>query len=79
MGYFLPGIFPNKHEIIFITEVHQLMKKNTTSWFVTGLGAAMTRVGSRVGGSLGAGIRGFGLAHIILGTLDMFRPSRRRN
>ncbi|MGI6588278.1 MAG: hypothetical protein ACOX2N_05810 [Peptococcia bacterium] len=54
------------------------MKKNRTSWFVTGLGAAVTGIGSKIRGPLGAGIKGFGIAHIILGTLDMFRPSRRR-
>lgn len=53
------------------------MKKNTTSWFITGLGAAVTGIGSLIRGPIGAGIKGFGLAHIVLGTLDRFRPSRR--
>lgn len=28
-----------------------------------------------IGGTFGAGVSGFGLAHILLGILDMFRPS----
>lgn len=54
------------------------MQKNTTSWVVTGVGAAVTGVGALVGGSLGAGIAGFGLAHVVLGVLDNFRPTLRR-
>lgn len=54
------------------------MQKNTTSWVVTGVGAAVTGVGALVGGSLGAGIAGFGLAHVVLGVLDSFRPTLRR-
>lgn len=55
------------------------MKKNTTSWLVTGLGAAVTKLGFKIKGPIGAGLKGFGLAHMLLGTLDMFRPSRRRS
>lgn len=51
------------------------MKKNTTSWIVTGVGAAVTGVGAMVGGPFGAGITGFGLAHVVLGVLDNFRPT----
>ncbi|MDD2212232.1 MAG: hypothetical protein PHS83_05585 [Clostridia bacterium] len=54
------------------------MKKNTTSLFVTGLGAVVTGIGSLIRGPIGAGVKGFGLAHIFLGTLDRFRPSKRR-
>ncbi|WP_187142855.1 hypothetical protein [Thermanaerosceptrum fracticalcis] len=54
------------------------MQKNTTGWIVTGVGAAVTGVGALVGGSLGAGIAGFGLAHVVLGVLDNFRPTVRR-
>ncbi|MDD2401954.1 MAG: hypothetical protein PHI90_00455 [Clostridia bacterium] len=53
------------------------MKTHTTSWIVTGVGAAVTGIGSLIRGPLGAGITGFGLAHVVLGTLDMFRPSTR--
>ena len=53
------------------------MNGNTTSWIVTGVGAVVTGVGYMTGGNLGAGIMGFGLAHVVLGILDMFRPSVR--
>jgi hypothetical protein len=54
-----------------------LKKGTTTSWTVTGLGVAVTATGKMIGGSLGAGIMGFGLAHIALGLLDMARPTVR--
>jgi len=54
------------------------MKNNKTSWIVTGLGAAVTGIGSFVRGPLGSGLKGFGLAHMVLGTLDMFRKPRHR-
>ncbi|MEW5784598.1 MAG: hypothetical protein AB1767_05880 [Bacillota bacterium] len=54
-----------------------LKKGTTTSWAVAGLGIAVTGVGKVVGGSLGAGIMGFGLAHVLLGMLDMARPTVR--
>ncbi|MFZ7103148.1 MAG: asparagine synthase [Peptococcaceae bacterium] len=44
------------------------MQKNKKSNLAfTGVGAAVTGVGALVGGSLGAGIMGFGLAHVVLG------------
>jgi len=51
--------------------------KNTTSLAVTGVGAAVTGIGAIVGGPVGAGIAGFGLAHVVLGVLDNFRPTVR--
>lgn len=51
------------------------MKGSTTSWTVLATGAAVTGLGRVIGGTLGAGITGFGLAHIALGVLDQFRPS----
>lgn len=51
-----------------------MQKGNTTSWTVAGLGLVVTGVGRMVGGTLGAGIMGFGLAHLILGLADMCRP-----
>ncbi len=59
------------------------MKATTTSWTVTGLGAAVSSLGlgvlrRREMGRLGAGILGFGLAHVALGLLDLLRPSVRR-
>lgn len=54
-----------------------LRKGTTTSWTVTGLGVIATATGRMIGGSLGAGLMGFGLAHIALGLLDMSRPTVR--
>jgi hypothetical protein len=48
----------------------------TTSWRVTGVG--VTAVGMMVGGTIGAGVTGFGLTHVVLGVLDMFRPTVRQ-
>ncbi|WP_366924481.1 hypothetical protein MFMK1_001459 [Metallumcola ferriviriculae] len=50
--------------------------RNTTSWVVTGLGAAVTTVGvTAFSGPIAAGIAGFGAAHVVLGVLDMYRPT----
>jgi len=48
------------------------------SWLVTGLGIVVSLLGWYMTPSAwGYGILGFGLAHIVLGILDMFRePSR---
>jgi len=51
------------------------MNGKTTSWVVTGVGAVVTDAGYMTGGMLGACITGFGLAHVVLGILDMFRPT----
>ncbi|MGQ9497536.1 MAG: hypothetical protein ACUVRC_06250 [Desulfotomaculales bacterium] len=52
------------------------MKATTTSWVVTGLGAAVTALGATaLSGPLAAGAIGFGTAHILLGLLDMRRPT----
>lgn len=53
------------------------MNGKTTSWIVTGVGAVVTGIGYVTGGMIGAGIMGFGLAHVVLGVLDMLRPSVR--
>lgn len=49
--------------------------KNTTGWIITGVGTAVTGAGALLGGTMGAGIAGFGLAHIVLGVLDNLRPT----
>lgn len=54
-----------------------MQKGNTTSWAVAGLGLMVAGIGRMVGGNLGAGLVGFGLAHVALGIADMFRPSVR--
>jgi hypothetical protein len=55
------------------------VEPKTTSWIVVGLGAVVSLIGqmSRPG-ELGAGILGFGIAHIVLGILDMLRPTVRQ-
>ena len=54
------------------------MKATTTSLAVTGPGAAVSGLGAfLLRNKWGAGILGFGLAHVVLGVLDMFRPSVR--
>ncbi len=55
------------------------MEPKTTSWVVVGLGVVVSIIGqiSRPG-ELGAGILGFGIAHIVLGILDMLRPTVRQ-
>ena len=52
----------------------------TTSYAVAGLGVAVTALGWSLLPSLwGAGIAGFGIAHIVLGLLDSLRPTVRNN
>ena len=51
------------------------MQGNTTSWVVTGLGVIIALIGWYLGGLWGAGLLGFGIAHVYLGILDMFRPA----
>jgi hypothetical protein len=49
-----------------------------TSWSVIGLGALVALLGRSLcdhDERLGAGVTGFGLAHILLGALDMLRPT----
>lgn len=50
-------------------------KGNATSWSVAGMGLVVTGIGKMVGGNVGAGLMGFGLAHVVLGLADMFRPT----
>lgn len=53
-----------------------MMKSTTTSWVVTSLGAVVSGLGATMRRSrLGTGILGFGLAHVVLGMLDMLRPT----
>jgi hypothetical protein len=55
-----------------------MMKATKTSWVVTGLGAVVSSLGAKAfRGRFGAGVIGFGLAHVALGLLDMLRPSVR--
>lgn len=50
------------------------MKKDKTDMAVIGLGALVSGIGAKALRSrFGAGVLGFGLAHVALGLLDMFR------
>lgn len=51
------------------------MNATTTSWVVVGIGIVVSLIGWYMTGMLGSGIMGFGLAWILLGILDMFRPA----
>lgn len=51
------------------------MQGNTISWIVIGAGAIVALIGWYVSGIWGAGILGYGLAHIVLGVLDMYRTT----
>ncbi len=54
-------------------------KAKTTSYVVAGVGLAVTALGWSLLPSLwGAGILGFGAAHVVLGLLDTLRPSVRK-
>lgn len=57
------------------------MKATSTSLAVAGLGAAVSTLGASVlrKNRFGAGVLGFGLAHIVLGLLDLARPTVRRS
>lgn len=55
------------------------MKAKTTSLAVTGTGAAVSSLGAFLfKHKWGAVILGFGLAHVVLGLLDMARPTVRK-
>ena len=53
-------------------------KGNKTGMAVAGMGLVITGLGRMVGGTVGAGITGFGLAHVVLGVTDMFKPLLRK-
>ena len=56
------------------------LKASTTSLAVTGTGAAVSGLGAfLLRSKWGAGILGFGLAHVVLGLLDMLRPNVRNS
>ncbi|MDI3546709.1 MAG: hypothetical protein PWR10_361 [Halanaerobiales bacterium] len=51
------------------------MDPTTTSWLISGLGLAVSVLGTKLlKKKFGAGILGFGLAHVLLGQLDRLRP-----
>ena len=58
--------------------LREQINPSVTSWSVIGLGALVAILGyslSDYDERLGAGVTGFGVAHILLGALDLFRPS----
>lgn len=55
------------------------MNATTASWVVVGIGVVLSLIGWYMTGLWGAGILGFGLAWILLGILDMFRPAMQVN
>ncbi len=65
---------------IVIQSYKSEVERMTTSWVVTGLGIIVSLLGWYLTPSAwGYGILGFGLAHVVLGLLDMFRePVRAR-
>ena len=55
-------------------------KAKTTSFSVAGLGLAVSALGwSLLPARIGAGVLGFGAAHIVLGLLDTQRPTVKNN
>lgn len=55
------------------------MKTTRTNLVVTGLGIGVTALGATVlRGAVGNAALGFGAAHVVLGLLDMFRPTVKR-
>ncbi len=64
--------------MLFMNHFKKQRSPSMTSWSVVGLGALVTLLGYSLSDHderLGAGVTGFGLAHILLGALDMFRPT----
>lgn len=59
--------------------VFTAVSAKTTSWVTIIVGAVVSAIGQYLRpGELGAGILGFGLAHIVLGAIDMLRPTVRQ-
>lgn len=72
---------------VFVMKTLKLIKMKkrmtdpgTTGWVITGLGLVVSSIGAKMSDKrIGAGILGFGLAHILLGQLDRCRPTIKRN
>ncbi|NLA12598.1 MAG: hypothetical protein GX883_10825 [Firmicutes bacterium] len=55
--------------------IEQVLHKGSRSGMaVAGMGLVVTGIGKAIGGTVGAGIIGFGLAQVALGVADMIRP-----
>lgn len=60
---------------IFGREKKKKKNHSKTGWAVSGLGLLVSTIGARMlKNKVGAGVLGFGLAHLVLGQLDRFRP-----
>jgi hypothetical protein len=69
----------NIKQLLNLEDEKDLRDPKTTSWVVSGLGLAVSALGAKkLNKKYGAGILGFGLAHIILGQLDRTRPTVKR-
>lgn len=55
-----------------------VQKGNKTGMAVAGMGLFVTGLGRAVGGTVGAGITGFGLAQVVMGLSHMFKPLLRQ-
>ncbi len=54
----------------------EALRGSLTSWAVIGIGVIVAAVGWLfITGLWGAGVTGFGLAWIVLGIIDLFRPT----
>ncbi len=57
-----------------------MMKATMTSFVVAGVGTLVSSLGaSQLKRKWGAGVLGFGLAHVVLGLLDLTRPTIRQS
>jgi hypothetical protein len=56
------------------------LKATTTGLVVAGVGTLVSSLGAvRLKQKWGAGVLGFGLAHVVLGLLDLARPTIRHS
>lgn len=55
--------------------VEKIVKQgNKSGMALAGMGLVIAGVGRMVGGNMGAGITGFGLAHVVMGAADILKP-----
>lgn len=65
---------------VFTMKIKIPREPETTSWAVSGLGLLVTALGATMlPKKIGAGVLGFGLAHVVLGQLDRVRPTIREH
>ncbi len=54
-------------------QMRGMLKENTTGVAVAGIGLLVVALGRFLGGRMGDTLSGFGIAHLLLGILDMLR------